>query len=58
MALKITQTVVRWDTRGLCAESKVKINHQRSKTPTKDVQKRNIERAILKAKEATVQLIS
>ena len=49
--------LIRWldgDIRGLWAESKAKMNHQRNKTPmqgTKDIQKRNIERAILMAKE-------
>ena len=46
----------RWldgDIRGLWAESKEKTKYQRNKTPMQDTQKRNIERAILMAKEAT-----
>ena len=47
----------RWldgDIRGLWAESKAKVQHQRKKTPVQDTQKRNMERAILMAKEGNL----
>ena len=47
----------RWldgDIHGLWAESKEKTKHQRNKTPMPDTQKRNIERAILMAKEGNL----
>ena len=47
----------RWldgDMRGLWAESKAKVKHQRKTTPVQDTQKRNMERAILMAKEGNL----
>ena len=47
----------RWldgDIRGLWAESKAKVKHQRKKTPVQDTQKRNMERAILMAKKGNL----
>ena len=54
MAEKLFKRWLDGDIRGLWAESEAKIKHQWNKTPMQDTQKRNIERAILMAKEGNL----